>query len=192
MPAITAPAPRWNSACGCSRSPASSCSACSMRRYPGAGRGAPEEARDFVEHWMEIARPVLRPIPEGAASGDILSHYEGRSRAPDARQPAHLPWIEEAVTAGRLTLRVPLRHPHRNSFPVGRGQLRLRHVTGRRSFYRRDSNRGLMLALAGSSSSRSFRGSPSDFCNAGGPQGEVIRARSRLIRRGQRGQSLPA
>ncbi|HWK44965.1 MAG TPA: carbonic anhydrase [Stellaceae bacterium] len=66
--------------------------------------GAPEEARDFVEHWMEIARPVLRPIPEGAASGDILSHYEAEVVRLTLANLLTFPWIEEAVTAGRLTL----------------------------------------------------------------------------------------
>jgi len=66
--------------------------------------GAPEEARDFVGHWMEIARPVLRSIPEGADSNEILSHYEAEVVRLTLANLLTFPWIEEAVAAGSLTL----------------------------------------------------------------------------------------
>jgi carbonic anhydrase len=66
--------------------------------------GAPKEARDFVQSWMEIARPALRPLPEGVASQDILAHYEEEVVRLSLANLLTFPWIAQAVEEGRLEL----------------------------------------------------------------------------------------
>jgi carbonic anhydrase len=66
--------------------------------------GAPVEAQDFVETWMKIAESVLETIPAQVETGDILDHCEtGVVRLSLANLRTY-PWIEEAVSAGRLAL----------------------------------------------------------------------------------------
>ena len=66
--------------------------------------GAPEEGRDFVEPWMAIAESVLRSVPAPGADTDLLTHYETEVVRLSLANLATFPWIEEAVTAGRLRL----------------------------------------------------------------------------------------
>jgi carbonic anhydrase len=64
--------------------------------------GVPEEARDFVAPWIEIARPALAaPPPAGA---DVLHHYENEVVRLSLANLLAFPWIEEAVGEGRLEL----------------------------------------------------------------------------------------
>jgi carbonic anhydrase len=66
--------------------------------------GAPEEARDFVEPWMTIARPALRALPAQVEGGDLLQHCESAVVRLSLANLATFPWIDAAVAAGRLTL----------------------------------------------------------------------------------------
>ena len=66
--------------------------------------GAPAEARDFVEHWMEIAKPVLELAATPPQSGDILTHCETEVVRLTLANLMTFPWIEEAVASGRLKL----------------------------------------------------------------------------------------
>ena len=67
--------------------------------------GAPEEARDFVESWIDIARSVLTRPRQPAADGDPLAHYEQEVVRLSLRNLRSFPWIEDAVAAGRLELK---------------------------------------------------------------------------------------
>ncbi len=66
--------------------------------------GAPDEARDFVEPWMTIARPVLRHVPGDIASADRLDRCEAAVIRLSLANLLTFPWIEEAVEARRLQL----------------------------------------------------------------------------------------
>jgi carbonic anhydrase len=66
--------------------------------------GAPAEARDFVEAWMAMAHPDVRPLPQGAATADLVNHYEIEVLRVSLANLATFPWIREAVEAGRLQL----------------------------------------------------------------------------------------
>ncbi|MEO8926001.1 MAG: carbonic anhydrase [Caulobacteraceae bacterium] len=66
--------------------------------------GAPEEARDFVQSWMEIARPAMAPVPDGLAHAEVLAHYEDEVVRVSLANCLTFPWIAEAVAAGRLEL----------------------------------------------------------------------------------------
>jgi carbonic anhydrase len=66
--------------------------------------GAPEEAREFVQPWMEIARPALRRAPEGLTSENILAHYEDEVVRVSLENLMTFPWIADAVAEGRLQL----------------------------------------------------------------------------------------
>ncbi len=62
--------------------------------------GVPDEARDFVAPWIEIARPALTsPPPAGA---DVLHHYENEVVRLSLSNLLAFPWIEAAVRQGRL------------------------------------------------------------------------------------------
>jgi carbonic anhydrase len=64
--------------------------------------GVPEEARDFVAPWIEIARPAFAsPPPPGA---DVLHHYENEVVRLSLANLMAFPWIETAVREKRLTL----------------------------------------------------------------------------------------
>jgi carbonic anhydrase len=65
--------------------------------------GAPPEARDFVEPWMAIARPILRR-PSNPDRHNLVEHYESELLRLSLGNLMTFPWIVEAVTAGRLTL----------------------------------------------------------------------------------------
>jgi carbonic anhydrase len=66
--------------------------------------GTPEEARDFVEPWMAIAKPVLRHIPEHIETGCILARCETEVVRLSLGNLMTFPWIKEAVHSGRLEL----------------------------------------------------------------------------------------
>ena len=66
--------------------------------------GAPEEARDFVEPWMEIARPVLRALPGELTGEERLTRCEAAVVRLSLANLAGFPWIAQAVAAGRLEL----------------------------------------------------------------------------------------
>jgi len=78
--------------------------------------GAPEEARDFVEPWMAIAKTALGPIPAPPATDEILCHYEAEIVRLSLTNLMSFPWIADAVAAGSLTL-------HGFSFAVSTGVL---------------------------------------------------------------------
>ena len=64
--------------------------------------GTPEEARDFVAPWIEIARPALTAPPPGTI--DLPGHYEEEVVRLSLANLLGFPWIAEAVRAGELTL----------------------------------------------------------------------------------------
>jgi carbonic anhydrase len=66
--------------------------------------GAPAEAKDFVEPWMEMARPLLRPVSASALSTDVLGHYEAEVVRLSLANLATFPWIAGAVADGSLRL----------------------------------------------------------------------------------------
>jgi len=66
--------------------------------------GAPREARDFVEPWMQIAAPVLRSLPEHVEADDVLERCELEVVRLSLANLATFPWIDEAIAAGRLQL----------------------------------------------------------------------------------------
>ena len=66
--------------------------------------GAPAEAREFVAPWMEIAKPVLRTVPQGLPPADVLTHCEAGAVRLSLDNLKTFPWIAEAVASGRLAL----------------------------------------------------------------------------------------
>jgi carbonic anhydrase len=61
--------------------------------------GAPEEARDFVQPWVAMAKPVLESVPEGA---DRLTRAEAAVVQLSLDNLMTFPWIQDAVAAGKL------------------------------------------------------------------------------------------
>jgi len=61
--------------------------------------GAPEEARDFVQPWVAMAKPVLESVPEGA---DRLTRAEAAVVRLSLDNLMTFPWIQDAVAAGKL------------------------------------------------------------------------------------------
>jgi carbonic anhydrase len=66
--------------------------------------GAPREARDFVEPWMQIAGSVLRPAPGTGNTDHLHDHYETEVVRLSLANLMTFPWINEAVAAGTLEL----------------------------------------------------------------------------------------
>jgi len=66
--------------------------------------GAPAEARDFVQPWMEIARPAMAPGAAGLAGEALLTHYENEVVRLSLANCLTFPWIAAAVAEGRLEL----------------------------------------------------------------------------------------
>jgi carbonic anhydrase len=66
--------------------------------------GAPAEARDFVEPWMNMARSVLHTRPPGAEGAALLSHCETEIVRLTLANLVTFPWIKDAVESGRLAL----------------------------------------------------------------------------------------
>jgi carbonic anhydrase len=63
--------------------------------------GAPEEARDFVQPWVAMAKPVLRDFPPG---GDDLTGAEAAVVRLSLNNLMSFPWIQDGVAAGSLEL----------------------------------------------------------------------------------------
>ncbi len=66
--------------------------------------GAPEVAKDFVEPWMGIARPVLQALPRELTGDERLARCEAEVVRLSLANLATFPWIAEAVAQGRLAL----------------------------------------------------------------------------------------
>ena len=66
--------------------------------------GAPREARDFLDAWMDIAEPALASTPAGDRMLDILDHYEEEVVRLSLANLRTFPWIEQALVSGRLAL----------------------------------------------------------------------------------------
>jgi carbonic anhydrase len=66
--------------------------------------GAPEEARDFVEPWLEIAKEALRSRPTPPESVNKLTHYEIEVVRLTLENLLSFPWINDAVKSGVLGL----------------------------------------------------------------------------------------
>ncbi len=66
--------------------------------------GAPAEARDFVEPWISIARPVLQGVPPTLQGPEILTHCEGEVVRLSLSNLLTFPWIRDAAASGRLQL----------------------------------------------------------------------------------------
>lgn len=67
--------------------------------------GAPDEAQDFVQSWMQIAKDaVLRPHPEWDKSVDIHDHYEEEVVRISLAHLRTFPWIAAGEADGSLTL----------------------------------------------------------------------------------------
>ena len=66
--------------------------------------GTPEQARDFVGHWIKIAEPALRRKPGPAEAVDPFGHYETEVVRVSLTNLMTFPWIRDAVAEGRLAL----------------------------------------------------------------------------------------
>jgi len=63
--------------------------------------GAPDEARDFVQPWVDMAKPALRDLPQ---DGDVLTRAETEVVRLSLNNLMSFPWIADAVGAGTLEL----------------------------------------------------------------------------------------
>ncbi len=63
--------------------------------------GSPEEARDFVQPWVAMAKPALRGMP---ARGDSLTYAETAVVRLSLSNLLSFPWIADAVAAGSVEL----------------------------------------------------------------------------------------
>ena len=66
--------------------------------------GAPREARDFVEPWVQIAAPVLASIPHHLHGEKVLDHCEEEVVRLSISNLRTFPWIAQAIESGRLDL----------------------------------------------------------------------------------------
>jgi len=66
--------------------------------------GAPPEARDFVTRWMEIAEPVMWPIPRPVPAAEAFARLEAAVIDLSLKNLRTFPWIKSAVQAGKLDL----------------------------------------------------------------------------------------
>ncbi len=66
--------------------------------------GAPIKGSDFLERWMQIAAPVLGPLPDDLDPAELLTHYEGEVVRLSLANLMTFPWIAAAVGSGALTL----------------------------------------------------------------------------------------
>jgi carbonic anhydrase len=85
--------------------------------------GAPNEARDFVAPWMQIAEPVLDTLPAGLSPDEALTHCENQVVRISLSNLRGYPWIAQALAAGHLTL-------HGMRFDIRTGMLS--RITGMR------------------------------------------------------------
>lgn len=63
--------------------------------------GAPPEARDFVQPWVEMAKAAVH---DGPVAGDRLSHAEAAVVRLSLANLMTFPWIADAVSAGKLAV----------------------------------------------------------------------------------------
>ena len=63
--------------------------------------GAPDEARDFVQPWVSMAKAALQNLP---TTGDVLAQVEAAVVRLSLRNLLTFPWIQDAVTAGKLEI----------------------------------------------------------------------------------------
>lgn len=66
--------------------------------------GAPDQAKDFVEPWLTIARPALERLPDGLAPEQRLARCEAEVIRLTLDNLLTFPWIAERVADGRLKL----------------------------------------------------------------------------------------
>ena len=66
--------------------------------------GAPDEAGDFVRPWLRIADPVKAQVSGDLPREERLLHGEEAAVRLSIQNLQTIPWIAEAVEAGRLTL----------------------------------------------------------------------------------------
>jgi carbonic anhydrase len=66
--------------------------------------GAPEQARDFVGPWMQIAERARRVLAAQGDAGDLLERGEVEVVRLSLANLKTFPWIAAAVAAGRLQL----------------------------------------------------------------------------------------
>lgn len=66
--------------------------------------GVPDTARDFVAHWVEIARPMIATVRPRASREDFLTACETAVVRLSLENLRSFPWIAEAAGAGRLEL----------------------------------------------------------------------------------------
>jgi len=66
--------------------------------------GAPKEAKDFVEPWMELAAPALMALPGNVTGDAALDRCEEEVVKLSLANLLTFTWIREAVEAGRLDL----------------------------------------------------------------------------------------
>ena len=66
--------------------------------------GAPIESSDFLERWMQIAAPVLKPLPGHLDRDEVLTHYEREVVRLSLANLMTFPWVRAAVAVGELTL----------------------------------------------------------------------------------------
>jgi carbonic anhydrase len=67
-------------------------------------QGAPDEARDFVEPWMAIAKPALTALPKSLEGHERLTRCETEVIRLSLANLLTFPWIKDSVAAGRLDL----------------------------------------------------------------------------------------
>ena len=66
--------------------------------------GVPAEASDFVQPWLDIARPVLDAAPRDVQGDARLHRCEEAVVRLSLANLMTIPWLAEAVAAGRLEL----------------------------------------------------------------------------------------
>jgi carbonic anhydrase len=66
--------------------------------------GAPDEARDFVEPWMGMAKSALTPAVKQPAPRSRFADYEAGVIRLSLANLMTFPWVEEAVKNGSLNL----------------------------------------------------------------------------------------
>ena len=66
--------------------------------------GAPDNARDFVENWIAIARPALDPLPREGEREALLTRGEREVVRLSLANLQSFPWIAERLADGRLVL----------------------------------------------------------------------------------------
>jgi carbonic anhydrase len=66
--------------------------------------GAPKEAQDFVEPWMNLAAPAMMALPGNLSGDEALNRCEEEVVKLSLDNLRTFPWIVDAVSAGHLKL----------------------------------------------------------------------------------------